>query len=154
MVQILYDGDCVSLLIGTVHIMQMYTFSLFNYLITVTTNLTNMDWWPFTSKDTDILMKNRMNICHIELRHAQTTKTTTTKTKTIQDYLGGNSVQKSTCLHQLGSSLQLGLISLFPENDLVCCMHSVWICLEWGRCCACYPLPAPYITMRDFFGLF
>ena len=34
-------------------------------------------------------MKNRMNICHVDLRHAQTTKTTTNKTKTIQDYLCG-----------------------------------------------------------------
>ena len=50
----------------------------------------------FTSKDTDILMKKRMNICHVDLQHAQTTKTTTNKTKTIQDYLGGSSVQKST----------------------------------------------------------
>ena len=29
-------------------------------------------------------------------------------------------------------------------------MHSGWICLEWGRCCACYLIPAPYITMCDF----
>ena len=43
--------------------------SLFNYLITVTTNLTIMDWWPFTWKDKDILMKNRMNICHVDLLH-------------------------------------------------------------------------------------
>jgi hypothetical protein len=34
-----------------------------------------------------------------------------TKQKTILDYLGGSSVQKSTCSHQLGSSLQLGLMS-------------------------------------------
>jgi hypothetical protein len=47
-------------------------------------------------------MKNRMNICHVDLQHAQTTKTTTNKTKTIQDYLGGSSVQKSTCSRQLG----------------------------------------------------
>jgi hypothetical protein len=56
-------------------------------------------------------MKNRMNISHVDLRHAQTTKTTTNKAKTIQDYLGGSSVQKSTCSRQLGSSLQLGLMS-------------------------------------------
>jgi hypothetical protein len=42
-------------------------------------------------------MKNRINICHVDLWHAQTTKMTTNKTKTIQDYLGGSSVQKSTC---------------------------------------------------------
>ena len=30
-------------------------------------------------------------------------------------------------------------------------MHSRRICLEWGRCCACYLLHAPYITMCDFF---
>jgi hypothetical protein len=41
-------------------------------------------------KKTDLLMKNRMKICHVDLRHAQTTKTT------IQDYLGGSSLQKST----------------------------------------------------------
>jgi hypothetical protein len=33
-------------------------------------------------------LNNRMNICHVDLRHAQTTKRTTNKTKTIQDYLG------------------------------------------------------------------
>ena len=34
-------------------------------------------------------MKNRMNIyiCNVDLWHAQTTKTTTNKTKTIQEYL-------------------------------------------------------------------
>jgi hypothetical protein len=52
-------------------------------------------------------MKNRMNICHVDLRHAQTTN----KTKTIKDYLGGSSVQKSTCSRQLGSSLHLWLMS-------------------------------------------
>ena len=31
LVQILYDGDCVKLPICTVHIIQIYTFSLFNY---------------------------------------------------------------------------------------------------------------------------
>jgi hypothetical protein len=30
-----------------------------------------------------------MNICHVDLQHAQTTKTATNKTKTIQDYLCG-----------------------------------------------------------------
>ena len=29
-------------------------------------------------------------------------------------------------------------------------MHSGWICLEWGRSCACYLLPAPCIKMFDF----
>ena len=48
--------------------------------------------------------------CH-DLRPAQTTKTTTNKTKTIQDYLGGSSVQKSISSRQLRSSLQLGLMS-------------------------------------------
>ena len=43
-------------------------------------------------KDTDILMKNRMSICHVDLWHEETTKTTTNKTKTIQDYLGGSSL--------------------------------------------------------------
>jgi hypothetical protein len=62
-------------------------------------------------EDTNILMKNRMNIFHVDLRQAQTTKTTTNKTKTIQDYLGGSSVQKTTCSHQLESSLKLGLTS-------------------------------------------
>ena len=85
LVQMLYDGDCVKLLLCKVHIILMYTFSLFDFLKTATTNVTNMDWWPFTSKDTDILMRNRMNICHVDLRHAQTTKTKTNKTKTIQD---------------------------------------------------------------------
>ena len=33
-------------------------------------------------------------------------------------------------------------------------MHSGWICLEWGQCCACYLLSAPYITMCDFFFFF
>jgi hypothetical protein len=32
-----------------------------------------------------------MNICNVDLRHAQTTKTTTNKTKNIQDYLGNSS---------------------------------------------------------------
>ena len=41
-------------------------------------------------------MKNRMNICHVDLRHAQTTKTTTNKTKTIQDYLGGTKINMLT----------------------------------------------------------
>ena len=63
-------------------------------------------------------------------------KTTTNKTKTIQDYLGGSSVHKSTCSRQLGSSLQLGLMRYFHENAFVWCVHSGWICLEWGRCCA------------------
>jgi hypothetical protein len=56
-------------------------------------------------------MKNVMNINHVDLRHAQTTKTATNKKKKVQDYLGGSSVQKSTCSRQLGSSLQLGLMS-------------------------------------------
>jgi hypothetical protein len=34
-------------------------------------------------------MKNRMNICLVDLGHAKTTKITTNKTKIIQDYLGG-----------------------------------------------------------------
>jgi hypothetical protein len=55
------------------------------------------------------MMKNRMNICHVDLRPTQTTKTTTNKTKTIQDYLGGSSVE---------------LMSYFQENAFVCCMHS------------------------------
>ena len=55
-------------------------------------------------------MKNRMNICHVDLRHAQTTKTTTNKTKTIQDYLDGStsSVQKST-----------GIITPVRVNELI-----------------------------------
>ena len=65
-------------------------------------------------------MKNRMNIYHVDLRHAQTKKKTTNKAKTIQDYA------------------------------FVCFMHRGWIFLEWGRCCACYLLPAPCITMCDF----
>jgi hypothetical protein len=51
-----------------------------------------------------MLKKNRMNICHADLRHAKTTKTTSNKTETIQDYLGGSSLQKLT-------SLLLGLTS-------------------------------------------
>ena len=34
------------------------------------------------------------DICHVDLQLAQTTKTTTNKTKTMKDYLGGRSVQK------------------------------------------------------------
>ena len=64
-----------------------------------------------------------MNRCHIDLWHAQTTKTTTNETQTIQDYLGGSRVQKSTCSHQRGSSLQLGLMREFQENAFVCCMY-------------------------------
>ena len=52
---------------------------------------------------------------------------------TIQEYLSGSSVQKSTCSPQLGSSLQLGLMRYFHENAF--CVHSRWICFEWGRCC-------------------
>jgi hypothetical protein len=37
------------------------------------------------------------------------------------------------------------------DNAFVCCVHSGWFCLECGRFCACYLLPAPYITMCDFF---
>ena len=51
----------------------------------------------------DILMKKRMNICIVDLRHAQTTKTTTNQTKTIQDYLGGSS----------------GIITLVRVNELI-----------------------------------
>lgn len=58
-------------------------------------------------------MKKRMNISNVDLRYAHTTKTTTDKTKTIQDYLGSSSIHKSTCSHQLGSSLQLGLMNYF-----------------------------------------
>ena len=63
-----------------------------------------------------------------------------TNKKTIQDYLGGSSVQKSTCSHQLGSSLQLGL-----------CTAGEFVWNEGGTVPAtCYLLPAPYITMCDF----
>lgn len=86
------------------------------------------------------------NTCHVDLQHAQTTKTTANKTKTIQDYLGGSSVQMLTTT---------GIITPVRVNELIprkCfCMHSGWICLELGQCCACYLLPAPYITMCDFF---
>jgi hypothetical protein len=51
-------------------------------------------------KDTYILMKNTINVCHVDLQHAQKTKMKTKKTKTIQDYLGGSSLQKSTCSRQ------------------------------------------------------
>jgi hypothetical protein len=44
LVNILEDRDCVTLLICKVNIIQIYTFSLFNYLITVTTNATIGDW--------------------------------------------------------------------------------------------------------------
>jgi hypothetical protein len=43
-----------------------------------------------------------MNICHVDLWHAQTTKTTTNKTNTIQDNLGGSSVQKINMLTPTG----------------------------------------------------
>ena len=50
---------------------------------------------------------HKKNILFNHFWHAQTTKTTTNETKTIQDYLGSSSVHKTTCSHQLGSSLQL-----------------------------------------------
>jgi hypothetical protein len=59
------------------------TFSLFYYLITVPVYVTNMDWWQFTSKDTDILMKSSMNIYIVDLRHAQKTKTKQFKTISV-----------------------------------------------------------------------
>jgi hypothetical protein len=55
-------------------------------------------------------MKSSTTICIVDLRRAQTTKTTANQTKAIQDYLGGSSLQKSTCSRQPGLSLQLGLI--------------------------------------------
>jgi hypothetical protein len=56
-----------------------------------------------------------MNICHVDLQHEQTTKTTTNKTKRIQDYLCGSSVQKSMFM-PIG--IQLGLMCEFQENAL------------------------------------
>ena len=76
-------------------------------------------------------MKNRMNICNLDLRYAQKTKKEEEKRrkkkkkkKTIQDYLVRSSEHKSTCSQQLGSSLQLRLMSYFQENAFVCCVHS------------------------------
>ena len=92
-------------------------------------------------------MKSGMNICNVDLRRAQTKKTTTNKTKTIRDYLGGSSVHKSTCSRQLGSSLQFGLMRYFHENAFVCCVQSgefVWN--EGGV----VQLTPTYITLRDF----
>ena len=70
-------------------------------------------------------------------------KTTTNKTKTIQDYLGGSSIHKSTCSCQLGSSLQLGLMRLL----YVVCTAGEFVWNEDGV----VQLPAPFIMLFDFF---
>ena len=60
-------------------------------------------------------------------------------------------VHKSTCLRQLGSSLQVGLMSYFQENTFVCFVHSGLIfCNKHGV----LQLPAPYITMCHFLTQF
>ena len=61
-------------------------------------------------------MKNGMNICHVDLRHAQTTKTTANKTKTIQDYLGGRSVPKINMLTPTGILTPLRVNELIPRE--------------------------------------
>ena len=73
-------------------------------------------------------MNNRMNICHVDLWHAQTTKTARNKTKTIQEYLGGSSVQKRTCLRQLESSLQLGLM-----REYFCMLYAQRVEFVWNE---------------------
>ena len=84
-----------------------------------------------------------MNICHVDLRHAQTTKTTANKTKTIQGYLGGSSVQKSTC--------STGIITPVRVNEYVVCTAGEFFWNEGGVVPAtCYLQPGPYITMCDF----
>jgi hydroxymethylglutaryl-CoA reductase len=83
-------------------------------------------------------MKNRMNLCHVDLRHAQTTKTTKRKEKTIQDYLGG-------------SSVPTGIITPVRVNELIprecfCMLHNEGSVVP----ATCYLLPVPYITFCDF----
>ena len=87
-------------------------------------------------------MKSSMNICIVDLRHAQTTKTTTNKTKTIQDYLSGSSVHKSTCSRQLGTSLQLGLMRYFKFAS----GYSLTFSHKWG------PSTNKTKTIKDYLG--
>ena len=77
-------------------------------------------------------------MCHVALRHAQTTKTTTNKTETIQDYFGGSRVQKSTCS---------GIITPVRVNELIprecfCMLYAQWVNLFGMRVVLCL-LPAP-----------
>jgi hypothetical protein len=92
-------------------------------------------------------MKNRMNIFHVGFPHAQTTKTTTNKTKAIQDYLSGSSVQKSTCSHQLGSSIQFGYTKLIPRESF-CTLYAQRVNLFGMRAVVCL-LPATCALYHD-----
>ena len=105
-----------------------------------------------------------INIYHVDLRHVQTTKTTTNKTKTIQAIWVVVVYTKIKMLTPTGIitpvRVNIYIIYIFYPNELIprecfCMLYAQrrWICLEWGWCCACYLLPATYITMYDFFKL-
>ena len=99
-------------------------------------------------KYTDILMKNRMNICNVDLWHAQTTKTTKNKTKIIQDYLGGSSVKRINMLTPTGIITPVRVNELIPRECL-CLFYAQRVNLFGMRAVLCL-LPAPYITMCNF----
>ena len=95
---------------------------------------------PF--KNTEKLMKNRMNICNVDLRHVQQQRRQQTKQsqfKTIWIVV----VYTNQHVSQLGFSLQLGIMSVFQENAFVFCVHSGLICCNKG---GVVQLLASYIT--------
>ena len=83
-------------------------------------------------------MKNRMNICHVDLRHAQTTKTTTNKTKTIWVEV----VYNFNMLMLTGIITPVRVNELNPR-DCFCMLYAQRVNLFGMRAVLCL-LPAPY----------
>ena len=89
-------------------------------------------------------MKNRMNICNVDLRHVQTTKTTTNQTKTIQTIW-------VIVVYTNQHAHVTGLITLVRINEImllyVVCTEGSFVCNTGGV----VQLLVTYITMCDLY---
>ena len=83
------------------------------------------------------------------MQNAHKTKTTTNKTNTIQDYLGGSSVLKTNMLMPTGIITPVRVNELIPR-ECFCMLYAQRVNLFGMRAVLCL-LPAPYIKMCYFF---